>query len=110
MNLDDPNHPWSRLTRAVRQAREDRDAAAPYGFATRVAALAMAQERRVVSLFEAFALRAVAISGLLALASVAVNYSAFNSLTATPTTRTAVVDDEAAGADDALAAVLDLGD
>lgn len=110
MNLDDPRHPWTRLTAAARRAGDERDASAPYGFATRVAALALAQERRATSLFEAFALRAVAISCLLALASVAVNYSAFSALaTAKPTVATNLEDD-AAGADDALAAVLDLGD
>ena len=110
MNLDDPRHPWTRLAAAARQARDDRDASAPYGFATRVAALAMAQERRVASLFEAFAFRAVAISGLLALASVAVNYSAFNALTTPKAAVATNLEDEAAGADDALAAVLDIGD
>jgi hypothetical protein len=108
MNLNDPRHPWTRLTAAARQAPDERDSGAPYGFATRVAALALAQERRVSALFERFAFRAVAISCLLALASVAVNYPAVHALTTRPTVVAA--DDETAGADDALAAVLDLGD
>ena len=73
-NLNDPRHPWSRLTAAARQVRDDRDSSAPYGFATRIAALALAQERRVASLFERFALRAVGVASLLALFSVVLNY------------------------------------
>ncbi len=73
-NLNDPRHPWARLTSAARTTRDERDASAPYGFATRVAALALAQERKVVSLFERFALRAFGVACLLALASVAMNY------------------------------------
>ncbi len=79
MNLQQPRDPWTRLATAARSARDERDSAAPYGFATRVAALAMAQERRVVSLFDRFALRAFGVSCLLALGSLALNY---NSLTA----------------------------
>jgi hypothetical protein len=108
MNLDDPRHPWTRLTAAARRAPDDRDTAAPYGFATRVAALALAQEQRIASLFERFALRAVGLSCLLALASVALNYSELHALLNPPTP---VADEEvAAPADDALAAVLDTGD
>jgi len=44
-------------------------------FATRVAALAMAQERAVVSLFERFSLRALGVACLLAVVCVAANYS-----------------------------------
>jgi len=87
MNLNDPQHPWSRLVAAARQAPDDRDTAAPYGFATRVSALAFAPERKTASLFERFAWRAVGVAGLLALLSVAVNYSALSRATAS-------VDDE----------------
>ncbi|MDP3069174.1 MAG: hypothetical protein Q8N18_02750 [Opitutaceae bacterium] len=73
-NHNAPRHPWARLTAAARTVRDDRDASAPFGFATRVAALALAQERRVVSLFERFAFRAVGVAALLALCSVALNY------------------------------------
>lgn len=73
MNLDDPRHPWSRLTAAARQARDPRSASAPYGFATRLAALA--GERRAVPLVERFALRAVGLACLLALLSVATNFT-----------------------------------
>lgn len=75
MNLDDPRHPWPRLVRAARRAPDERGAAAPYGFATRVGALAFSSTR-AASLLERYALRAVGVAGLLALASLAVNFSA----------------------------------
>jgi hypothetical protein len=74
MNPNNPQHPWARLTRAARQVRDHRDATAPYGFATRVTALAFSSARSV-SLIERYALRAVGVAALLALASVAVNFS-----------------------------------
>ncbi len=89
---------WSRLTAAARAARDPRDTAAPYGFATRVAALAMAQERRAVSLLERFSLRALGLAGLLALVCVAANIS----------TVTSLFRDEAANADDPVAEIVDL--
>jgi len=76
MNLDDPRHPWTRLTAGARRASDDRDTAAPFGFATRVAALA--QTRKSVSLVERFALRAVGLACLLAVVSVASNFSALH--------------------------------
>jgi hypothetical protein len=108
MNLEDPRHPWRRLTSAARHAPDERDTTAPYGFATRVAALALAQEQRISSLFERFALRAVALSCLLALASVALNYRELRTLTSAPAPT--VQEDDTAAADDALAAVLEFGD
>jgi hypothetical protein len=74
MKLNDPRHPWPRLVAAARQIPHTDDVTAPYGFATRVAALGFAQERRA-SLFERFALRALGTACLLAVASVAINYS-----------------------------------
>lgn len=76
MNPSDPRHPWQRLTAAARRHADDRGTAAPYGFATRVAALAMASERARVSLFERFSLRAMGIACLLMITSLAANYSA----------------------------------
>lgn len=73
-HFNDPRHPWARLTAAARTVRDDRDASAPYGFATRVAALALAQEEKVASLFDRFALRALGVACLLAIGSVALNY------------------------------------
>jgi hypothetical protein len=78
-NFNDPRHPWARLTAAARTVRDDRDATVPYGFATRVAALALAQEEKVVSLFDRFALRALGVACLLALGSVALNYQSITS-------------------------------
>ncbi len=78
MNTKHDNSPWSRLTRAARTIADDRDTAAPYGFATRIAALAMAQERKVASLFERFAFRALGAACLLAVLSAIANYSVFS--------------------------------
>ncbi|MEY2877984.1 MAG: hypothetical protein RLZZ15_364 [Verrucomicrobiota bacterium] len=75
MNVTDPKHPWSRLAAAARTAQPAAADTAPYGFATRVVALAFAHEHRVVSLFERFSLRAVGVAGLLAVISLAGNYS-----------------------------------
>lgn len=78
MNPSDPHSSWARLAAGARRAPADtRDASAPYGFSTRMAALAFAVERPVVSLFERFSLRALGFASLLALASVAANYSMF---------------------------------
>lgn len=79
MNANDPRHPWSRLTAAARQVPVERDVSPPYGFAVRVAALALARERRLGSLLERLAPRAVGIASLLALLSVVANYPAFES-------------------------------
>jgi hypothetical protein len=106
MNPSDPQHPWSRLTAAARTVRDDRDPTAPYGFATRVAALALGSERRVSSLLELFAFRAVAVASLLALASVAVNYK---SLATGPVAQT-VEYTEPGQNDDPVSVVLDITD
>ena len=107
-NFNDPRHPWSRLTAAARDVRDDRDAAAPYGFATRVVALAFAQERRVASLFERFAFRAVGVASLLALFSIVLNYPA---LTTGNTNVSPQVDEvELVAVDDAVSIVLDFAD
>lgn len=76
MKPNDPRHPWARLAAAARSASDLRDTTAPHGFATRVVAQAFSAERIVGSLTERFALRAVGIAGLLAILSVAANYSA----------------------------------
>jgi hypothetical protein len=101
----DPRQPWARLTTAARTVRDDRDTAAPYGFATRVAALALAQERRVASLLERFSLRAMGLAALLAVLGVAANYHVL-----TPGAAVAEVADlDLIHADDAVSIVLDLG-
>ena len=67
---------WQKLVTAARRARDDRDAAAPYGFSTRVAAMAMsAQELSIGTVFERFSWKALGLASLLAVASVAANYA-----------------------------------
>ena len=107
-NLNDPRHPWSRLTAAAREGREDRDASVPYGFATRVVALAFAQERRVASLFERFALRAVGVASLLALFSIVLNYPALSATGGSTVNQSDEI--ELVPTDDAVAIVLDFAD
>ena len=77
MNTNDPHHPWSRLTAAARCAPTEGDTTAPYGFSTRLAALAFSGAGRGGSLYERFALRAVGVASLMAVASIAANFSAF---------------------------------
>ena len=101
MNLSDPKHPWNRLVAAARTVRDERDAAAPYAFTTRVTALALAPERMVSSLVERFALRAVGVAGLLALVSVAANFSTLASLTSG-----AVAGEDEVAAEDAVTLLL----
>jgi hypothetical protein len=105
MSQLDPKHPWTRLTAAARQISDERDTSAPYGFSTRVVARAFASELRSINLLERFSLRAVAVAGLLALASVAVNYSAVTNSGANVS-----VDDEFLPTDDAVSAALDFSD
>ena len=111
-NFNDPRNPWTRLTAAARDVREERDSSAPYGFATRVVALAFAQERRVASLFERFAFKAAGVASLLALFSVALNYPTLS--TTAPTVTVAMepqVDEvELVAVDDAVSIVLDFAD
>ncbi len=52
-----PQNAWQQLAAAARRAPDARDTAAPYGFAVRVAALAMAPENRPAPLFGPFSLR-----------------------------------------------------
>ena len=82
MNPTDPHSPWARLASGARRAPADsRDSSAPFGFSTRMAALAFAVERPVASLFERFSLRALGFASLMALASVAANYSVLTTST-----------------------------
>jgi hypothetical protein len=104
-----PRRAWARLVTAARQVSDDRDTSAPYGFSTRVVALAYAREERVISLLERFALRAVALASLFAICSVAINYPEIRAgLTGSPVA--AVEEIEVLSLDDAVAIVLDLGD
>ncbi|MBI5690964.1 MAG: hypothetical protein HZC55_12820 [Verrucomicrobia bacterium] len=103
-SLHDPRHPWFRLVAAARTVRDDRTEGAPYGFATRVAALALAPERAVRSLFEVFALRALVIASLLAVCSIAINYNEISRRLA------GGADDLLLADDDTVVAVLALAD
>lgn len=77
MKPSDHDQSWARLAAAARRSPRPADTAAPYGFSTRVAALAFAtSERPMRSLFERFSLKAVGVASLLAVASVLANYSA----------------------------------
>lgn len=70
---------WQRLVTATRQAPVADDVAAPYGFATRIAARALGEPERpaLLAVFGRFSIRALWMAGLLMLASVAANYLAF---------------------------------
>ena len=110
LNLNDPRHPWSRLTAAARLVREERDSSAPYGFATRVAALGLSPQRAVASLFERFAFRAVGVASLLALFSIVLNYQALSTTSSTIMTPQVEELGELVAVDDAVAIVLDFAD
>jgi hypothetical protein len=100
------NDPWTRLTSAARGVSDGRDTSPPPGFATRIAALALAQERRVHSLLDRFALHALGVASLLAMCSVALNYQAISGPGAPVVVQ--VEEPELVAADDAVAIVLDL--
>lgn len=101
MNSSHPRDPWLRLTAAARRAPELPPAEVPFGFSTRVAALAFAAERRAGSVLERLSLRAVGVAGLLALASLAFSLSAVQGSSTT-------VEDLLLPNDDTVDIVLDL--
>jgi hypothetical protein len=95
---------WQKLLAAARMAPRAADEAAPFGFSTRVAALAFEQGRPQPSVFARLSLRAAAVACLLAVAAVAANYSAIKG----------AFDDESplpsvASGDDPIAEVVDMG-
>ena len=79
MNTHDPDRAWQRLVRAARQVPEEGPASAPFGFATRVAALAMSRKDDMSLLLVRFSLRALGVACLLALLCVVLNYSSLTS-------------------------------
>ena len=109
-HLVDPRHPWTRLTAAARTVGDDREASAPFGFATRVASLALGREIRAVSLFDVFALRALAIAVLLAAGSVAFNFGEVSRRVAVSPGAGMVTDDVLLPVKDAVTVVLALAD
>ncbi len=80
MNI--PKQAWPRLTTAARRAPAPEGATAPYGFATRVAALAMTVPALPGRLWEKLALRGFLAAGLLSVAAVGYGFSAFTQITA----------------------------
>ena len=80
MNLTSPKHPWQRLVAAARRTQEERELAAPYGFSTRVVALALSQERKLGSLLERFSLRALGVACALTVVTLSANLPLVTSL------------------------------
>ena len=66
--------PWVKLVAAARRAPAEESAALPLGFATRVAALGLAQRREPADLFGVFALRALGVALAVLITSAAVGY------------------------------------
>jgi hypothetical protein len=91
MTHHDPLQPWSRLTAAARNLPDERDPSAPYGFSTRVAALAFVR-RNVAPLLERLALRAFGVSCLIAVLTLALNYRAITLPAPSPIAPAEIVD------------------
>ncbi len=74
------DHPWQKLTALARSAPVEREAAAPSGFATRVAALAATRPAGSPWLYlERFAFRGLVAAAACSLAAVALNISELSS-------------------------------
>jgi hypothetical protein len=100
-----PHPAWQRLVSAARSVDDPSaqpEASAPFGFATRVAALAMSASQPAPSLFERFSWRALGVAGLLALACIAANYSAVARNSST------VLDEDVLNTEDTAARLLGL--
>jgi len=89
---------WQRLAAAAGNAPDEGETAAPYGFSTRVAALAMSAGQPKYSVIERLSLRAMFVACLLAVVAVGANYSSISHL----------FDDETPPADDPVAALVDI--
>ena len=75
---------WRKLTALARQAGDSRDMAAPYGFATRAAALASGiPPSPVWAPFERFAVRGLMVAAALGVAAIAFEYSPLTTSTQT---------------------------
>ena len=97
--MKDFDQKWQRLTALARTAPAGGDEAAPFGFATRVAAQACAaRPAGPGTLFEKFALRGLVAACALSLASMAYSYTAL----------TAETDEDFSLASDPLPELLDL--
>lgn len=71
-------HQWQKLITAARQVPADPGAAAPYGFATRIAAQAAVHPGTPWLSLERFALRGLFVAAVCGLATAAFNYSVFS--------------------------------
>jgi hypothetical protein len=72
-------HQWQTLTTLARQAGDDRDHRAPYGFATRIAAQVTALPvGSPWAIMERFALRGLMVAAACSLVAVALNYSSLS--------------------------------
>jgi len=75
---------WRKLTSLARQAQDSQDAAAPFGFSTRIAAHAAGMSFDSSSVpFERFALRGLLVAAVCGLAAVAFDYATFVTSTQT---------------------------
>lgn len=100
MNLNDSHPAWRRLVRAAQTCAAPEGGAAPFGFATRVAAqAARPAERGVIGGLERISTRALSLAGATAALVVL--------LTASPVVN-ALQDDIAERGSDPVAEVLDL--
>ncbi|HZZ19932.1 MAG TPA: hypothetical protein VFE25_11205 [Opitutaceae bacterium] len=92
---------WQKLAAAARRAPAAKaDESAPYGFSTRVAALAFQQQPSGGNAFARYSVRAAAFACALALGAVAINYTAIKG---------AFSDDASSATDDPISEVVDLG-
>lgn len=82
---------WKTLTALARQAEDHRDLVPAYGFATRIAAQAMALPASPWAVLERFALRGLVAAAACSLAAVAFNYSSVSTETAEDYTGTDTV-------------------
>lgn len=98
--MNHPDQTWARLTAAARAARDERDTAAPCGFATRVAALAMTlPAASPFALFERIAKRGLIAAAAFSVAAVVFGYSAWTGERS---------DDTATATTDIVSEILDL--
>jgi hypothetical protein len=74
--MNDFDNKWQRLVALARQAPDPRDDAAPLGFATRVAARALAEPASPWLIFEKLTLRGLAVAAALMVAALALNFAA----------------------------------
>ena len=84
------DHQWRKLIALARQAPDDQDAAAPYGFASRVVAQAASSPvAGPGAVFERLALRGLMVAAAFGVGAIAFNYSG---ITSEPTDEYAATD------------------